>query len=78
MPNIIVTDCKRSPTSEPENIMIFTRKANVENVKKFCDTGGFTYTEIHEVPNEDVKFYVYDPLFLSPKDEQAMLKHSAA
>ena len=56
MKNILVTDF----SSEKSNVMIFTDKLTVEDVKQRLNAAKESYTDIIDVPANEVQFYYYD------------------
>lgn len=49
-----------------ENVMIFTgeHKVKLEDAKAFFTSNGFTFDDFHTVPDKDLQYHIYDPLWL--------------
>ena len=59
MRNILVTEFDNN-----ENVMIFTDKLTVDEVKNRLDAAKMSYTDIVDVPDSDVQFYCFEPCWL--------------
>lgn len=62
--NILVTDAGE----EGENVMVFTN-LDAPILAAALTARQFPFSDCHEVPDEDVQFHVFDPLWLSPATE---------
>ena len=64
MKNIMVTDFLSEESDEEENVCFFTEKMTLEQVQKIIDTNSsISYSDMFEVSNEDLQFYVYEPIW---------------
>lgn len=63
MRSILVTDFQGG-----DNVMVFTT-LEVEDIKWKLDNAGETYGEIYEVPEKDVQYHIYEPLWLTAKQD---------
>ena len=64
MRNIMVTDLLSEESDEEENVCFFTQKMTLDQVQKIMESkSNISYSEIFEVPNEDLQFYVYEPIW---------------
>jgi len=59
MRNIMVTDYDNEA-----NVAIFTETLTVEEVKKRLEKKGDKYSDIFEVPDDDLQHYCYEPTWL--------------
>lgn len=62
--NILVTDYRNSG----DNVMVFidtdtTEAISANTLAMALDYAGQTYADIYEVPDNEVRFYLYDPLW---------------
>jgi len=58
--NILVTNFDESG----EDVMIFSNKWTPEKVRAELTAKKKTFEEIYEVPDSEVRYYVYDPCWL--------------
>ena len=65
MRNILITDYDGG-----ENQVLFTETFTVEEVTKRLDKKGIDYTEIYEVPDNELQYYLYEPNWLEKKEKQ--------
>jgi hypothetical protein len=64
MKNIMVTDFLSEELDEEENVCFFTEKMTLDQVQKVMESkSNISYSEIFEVSNEDLQFYVYEPIW---------------
>lgn len=59
-----------------DNVMIFTENEKItpEVVEKALRKRGMDIIEAYEVPETDLRYYIYDPFWPSPKYEERMLE----
>ena len=64
MKNIMVTDISYDKSEEQEDICVFCDKQTLEQLKSRLDSNPrIKYTDIFEVPDEDLKFYIYEAVY---------------
>lgn len=68
--SILVTDLNGSG----EDVMVFTNLDAKTLEAAYRNSGKVTFGEIYEVPNDDVQFYIYEPCWLSEKEESQARK----
>lgn len=66
MKNILITNYRG------ENVMVYTN-LDVAPIKAKLDKDGEEYGDIFEVPDNEVSFYVFEPLWLEEKTEKILL-----
>jgi hypothetical protein len=66
MKNILITDYRG------ENVMVFTT-VPLNKIKEKLDKDGEEYSDIFEVKDDDLQFYVYEPLWLDEKTEKLLV-----
>ncbi len=66
MKNILITDYRG------ENVMVFT-VVPLNTIKNKLDKDGEEYSDIFEVKDDDLQFYVYEPLWLDEKTEKLLV-----
>ena len=66
MNNLLVTDYRG------ENVMIFTN-LDVEPIKNKLDKDGEGYSDIFLVPDNEIQYYVFEPLHLSEEIEKKLI-----
>jgi len=60
------------------DVMILDTKLTADVVSAaYCKEGTVTFDECYEVPDEDVKFYVYEPCWLNEAEEARALEMAA-
>lgn len=64
--NILITDYRG------ENVMVFT-KVPLEIIKNKLDKDGEKYSDIFEVPDKDIPYYVFEPLHLDEETEKKLV-----
>lgn len=70
MRNILVTGYN----GRGEDVMVIGTTLTVEQLSKALTLKGQTFEEIYEVKDEDMKYYIYDPLHSDKKFEENVLK----
>ena len=62
-----------------EGVMVFTENEKItpEVVLTALRKKGVDIIEAYEVPDHDVQYYIYEPLWLTPKTEEVMLSLAA-
>jgi hypothetical protein len=66
MKNILITDYRG------ENVMVFTA-VPLNTIKNKLDKDGEEYSDIFEVKDDDLQFYIYEPLWLDEKTEKLLV-----
>lgn len=73
MINILVTDF----ADTGENVCILNaNNITCEDVEKALRNRTQYFTEVHEVPDDQLQYYLYDPLWSNEIFENQVLKHS--
>ena len=56
-------------------VMVFTENEKItpEIVEKGFKYKGFDILETYEVPTDDLQYYIFDPLWLTPEKEEVLL-----
>lgn len=68
MKNILVTEFNGGG----ENVMIFTN-LGFREIKNKLKRSGAIFGEVYEVPDNELSFYLYEPLWLEEKTEKAII-----
>lgn len=68
MKNILVTEFNGSG----DNVMLFTN-LDAKDIKNKLEKQGAIFGEIYEVPEKELSFYLYEPLWLDEKTEKVIL-----
>ena len=64
MKNIMVTDVSYDKSVEQENICVFCKKQTLEQLKSRIDNNPkIKYSDIFEVPDDDLQFYIYEAIY---------------
>lgn len=74
MPSILVTNFQDSG----EDVMVFTEQVTAAQLKARLDEVKAHHDECYEVPEEERQFYTFDPCWLTPENEAAILQRQAA
>jgi hypothetical protein len=69
--NILVTNFQDSG----EDVMVFTRKATATDIEKRLNEKGAQFNECYSVKDEELGYYIYDPLHLTEKEEKTILEN---
>lgn len=69
MPSILVTDFDHTD----EAVMVFTETATAEQLAATLRNRGMHFDECYEVPENERQFYIYEPCWLTPENEQRVL-----
>jgi hypothetical protein len=64
--NILITDYRG------ENVMVFT-SVPLNKIKEKLDKKGENYSDIFEVKDDDLQYYIYEPLHLDEKTEKLLI-----
>jgi hypothetical protein len=64
MKNIMVTDVSYDESDEQESVCVFTDKMTLDQLKiKLDKNPRVKYTDIYEVDDNDLQFYVYESIW---------------
>jgi hypothetical protein len=64
MKNIMVTDVSYGESDEQESVCVFTDKMTLDQLKiKLDKNPRVKYTDIYEVDDNDLQFYVYESIW---------------
>jgi hypothetical protein len=66
MKNILITDYRG------ENVMVFTT-VPLNTIKNKLDKDGEEYSDIFYVEDDDLQYYIYEPLHLDEKTEKLLV-----
>jgi len=62
--NLLVTDFLDA--GDGDNVMIFTNKPHTEKtITEALTKNGATFTEVIDVPEKDLQYYIYEPCYLN-------------
>lgn len=61
-----------------DDVMIFTNLSLAVIEAAYKASGKITYDDACEVKDEDVGYYIYEPCWLTEKEEQVAIKLAAA
>lgn len=74
MPSILVTNFQDSG----EDVMVFTEQVTAAQLKARLDEVKAHYDDCCDIPENEQQFYIYEPCWLTPENEAAILKHHAS
>ena len=59
-----------------DNVIIFNTTLEVEDVETILAMQEIEFSDVMEIPDEDIQYYCYDPLFATPEwDEKVRKNH---
>lgn len=77
MKNILFTDVRHNGRDLSgdggTNVMVFTRLTAGQLMAAYRAEGSVTFRECYAVPDRDVRFYLYEPCWLSDAEERRAL-----
>lgn len=78
MPNVFMQNVQGTNATDDDNdMMVFTKKLGAADVKTGYAALGFPCDDCYEVPDGDVRVYLYSPLYLSEAEEKALKRVAA-
>ena len=71
--NILVTQLDNN-IDEVQNVLIFCQLLSVQQIETVLRKTKVNFTECYEISNNDIQHYLFEPCYLTEKDELQILK----